>query len=311
MAARPAQPRRMTVCHGGGPPLRLRHPSGTAMGTKARPRPSGGGSRRSAAKPAGAMVPMPENGTPAGGSGVSRPVIAIAAGRRATAALTAAARPARSAQRGFRRPARQPDLRIRRRSPMRRPRAHRSGIRSASPPSLASGPAGGSRSRHPLPSAGASGRRRRPLPVKPGHAGTGTRGRRRNGTACLTAAPGAATGKAAVRTAGRRRPEEFLAFPGHAGSRRPPGGFQPDTVNPTQLTPYSRLHGNRPPTLLHRDGWLAEGAAWGRRLRADLPGARSGGTRRGSRAPPRPGRRFRSCPRRPACRCRRPGRRAG
>ena len=78
MAARPAQPRRMTVRPGGGPPLRPRHPPGTAMGTEARPRPSGGGSRRSAAKPAGAMVPMPENGTPADGSGVSRPVTAIA-----------------------------------------------------------------------------------------------------------------------------------------------------------------------------------------------------------------------------------------
>ena len=62
------------------------------------------------------------------------------------------------------------------------------------------------------------------LPMKPGHAGTRTRACRRNGTTCLLAAPGTATGKVVGRTAGRHRPAEFLAFPGHVA-----GGIAPGT----------------------------------------------------------------------------------
>ena len=91
----------------------------------------------------------------------------------------------------------------------------------------------------------APGRTRRPPPMTPGHARTGMRACRRNGTTCLLAAPGTATGQVTGRTAGRHRPAEFPAFPGHAAGGTAPG------------TPVHVIPGNVPP---HRSagvrGWL-------------------------------------------------------
>ena len=69
----------------------------------------------------------------------------------------------------------------------------------------------------------ALGRTQRPLPMKPGHAETGTHDCKRNGTACLLAALDVATGKVVGRTVGRHRPEEFLAFLDHVAEGIDPG----------------------------------------------------------------------------------------
>ena len=69
----------------------------------------------------------------------------------------------------------------------------------------------------------ALGRTQRPLPMKPGHAGTGTHGYRRNGTTCLLAALDTVTGKVVGRTVERHRSEEFLAFLDHVAEGIAPG----------------------------------------------------------------------------------------
>ncbi len=61
----------------------------------------------------------------------------------------------------------------------------------------------------------APGRTRRPLPMKPGAAGTRTHDYRRNAATCLMAAAGSATGKAAGQTVERHRSKEFTAFLDH------------------------------------------------------------------------------------------------
>ena len=70
----------------------------------------------------------------------------------------------------------------------------------------------------------ALGRTQRPLPMKPGHAGTRTHDYRRNGTTCLLAALDTATGKVVGRTVERHRSEEFLAFLDHVAE-----GIAPET----------------------------------------------------------------------------------
>ncbi len=97
----------------------------------------------------------------------------------------------------------------------------------------------------------ALGRTQRPLPMKPGHAGTRTHDYRRNGTTCLLAALDTVTGQVVGRTAGRHRSAEFLAFPGHVAAGIAPG------------TPVHVIPGNVPP---HRSaevrGWLKDRPDW-------------------------------------------------
>ncbi len=87
----------------------------------------------------------------------------------------------------------------------------------------------------------ALGRTRRPLPMRPGHARTGTHACRRNGTTCLLAALDVSTG----RVVGHHRPVEFPAFPDHVAEGIGPG------------TPARAIPGNVPS---HRPagvrGWL-------------------------------------------------------
>ena len=78
----------------------------------------------------------------------------------------------------------------------------------------------------------ALGRTQKPLPMKPGHTETRTHDRRRSGTACLMAALDVATGKVTGQMTGRRRPQEFPAFPGRAA-----GGIAPGT--PVHVIPGS------------------------------------------------------------------------
>ncbi len=78
----------------------------------------------------------------------------------------------------------------------------------------------------------APGRTRKPLPMRPGHAGTGTRDYRRNGTTCLPAALDVATGRAVGQTAERRRSAEFPAL-----LDRVAGGTAPET--PARVIPGS------------------------------------------------------------------------
>ncbi len=69
----------------------------------------------------------------------------------------------------------------------------------------------------------ALGRTRRPLPMKRGHATTRTHDYRRNGTACLMAAPAIATGKVIGQMVERHRSREFLAFLDHVAEGIAPG----------------------------------------------------------------------------------------
>ena len=78
----------------------------------------------------------------------------------------------------------------------------------------------------------ALGRTQKPLPMKPGHPETRTHDCRRSGTACLMAALDVATGKVTGQMTGRRRPQEFPAFPGRVA-----GGIAPGT--PVHVIPGS------------------------------------------------------------------------
>ena len=69
----------------------------------------------------------------------------------------------------------------------------------------------------------ALGRTQKPLPMKPGHPETRAHGHKRNGTTGLMAALDTATGKVTGQMVQRRRPREFLAFPGHVASGIEPG----------------------------------------------------------------------------------------
>ena len=69
----------------------------------------------------------------------------------------------------------------------------------------------------------APGRTRKPLPMKPGAAGTRTHDYRRNAATCLMAAAGIATGRAAGRMVARHRCGEFPAFLDHVAEGIGPG----------------------------------------------------------------------------------------
>jgi len=88
----------------------------------------------------------------------------------------------------------------------------------------------------------ALGRTRTPLPMKAGHATTGGRDYKRNGTACLMATPATVTGKVTGQMTGRHRSEESVAFLDHVAEGSGPGGGVHVILDNVSSTGSAKVH---------------------------------------------------------------------